>query len=78
MAALNGFYSYNPIAKPRDKAKAEAGVFLAERWIQAKLRNWLFLSLHHLNQAIFKLLEELNKKCFSEACRQPQKRVRIP
>ena len=25
--------------KPRDKAKAEAGVLLAERWIIARLRN---------------------------------------
>jgi transposase len=26
-------------AKPRDKAKVEAGVLLAERWILARLRN---------------------------------------
>jgi transposase len=31
--------------KPRDKAKAEAGVLLAERWILARLRNRRFYSL---------------------------------
>ena len=38
--------------KPRDKAKAEAGVLLAERWIIARLRNRRFYSLAEANVAI--------------------------
>ncbi len=30
------------VRKPRDKAKVEAGVLLAERWILARLRNRRF------------------------------------
>jgi transposase len=47
-------------AKPRDKAKAEAGVLVAERWILAALRNRTFFSLAELNQAIRERLEWLN------------------
>jgi transposase len=54
------------VAKPKDKAKAEAGVLLAERWILAKLRNRPFFSLHQLNEAIFELLDELNNKAFQK------------
>src|SRR5437764_1373348 len=39
-------------AKPRDKAKVEAGVLLAERWILAVLRKRKFFTLAELNQAI--------------------------
>jgi len=35
--------------KPRDKAKVEAGVLLAERWIMARLRNERFTSLGEAN-----------------------------
>jgi transposase len=35
--------------KPRDKAKVEAGVLLAERWILARLRNRRFYSLAEAN-----------------------------
>ncbi len=38
--------------KPRDKAKAEDGVQVAERWILAVLRNRLCFSLGQLNTAI--------------------------
>ena len=38
--------------RPRDKAKAESGVLLAERWIIAALRNRKFFSIEELNQAI--------------------------
>lgn len=48
--------------KPRDKAKAEAGVLLASRWILAALRNKKFYSLEELNEAIAVLLEKLNNK----------------
>ncbi len=42
--------------KPRDKAKAESGVQVCERWIVAALRNRKFFSLPELNQAIRELL----------------------
>ena len=38
--------------KPRDKAKAETGVQVAQRWIVARLRNQRFHSLAELNAAI--------------------------
>ena len=52
--------------KPKDKAKAEAGVLLVERWIMAKLRNHTFFSLAELNQCISALLTELNQKPFKQ------------
>jgi len=52
--------------KPRDKAKAEAGVLLVERWILARLRNHTFFSLAELNQEIKKLLIRLNSKPFKK------------
>lgn len=54
------------VRKPQDKAKAEAGVLLAERWILAVLRNRTFFSLEELNRAIFELLEKLNRKPFQK------------
>jgi transposase len=58
-------------AKPRDKAKVEAGVLIAQRWILARLRNRTFFSLAELNTAIAELLEELNTRPFQklEGCR---------
>ena len=41
---------------PKDKAKAECGVLIVERWLMARLRNQIFFSLEELNQAIAKLL----------------------
>ena len=52
------------VRKPRDKAKAEAGVQLVQRWILAVLRNRTFFSLDELNQAIAELLTRLNSKPF--------------
>jgi transposase len=46
----------------RDKAKAEAGVLLAQRWILAVLRHRTFFSLGEMNVAIRELLEKLNKR----------------
>ena len=46
--------------KARDKAKVEAAVLLAERWLVAVLRHEKFFSLADLNQAITKPLERLN------------------
>ena len=48
--------------KPRDKAKVEAAVLLATRWIIAKLRNRQFFSLSELNAAIRECLTTLNKR----------------
>jgi len=52
------------VRKPKDKAKAEAGVQLVQRWILAALRNRTFFSLDELNEAIAGLLERLNAKPF--------------
>lgn len=45
---------------PRDKAKVEVGVQIAERWILARLRNEEFAPLEALNARIAELLEDLN------------------
>ena len=50
------------VKKPRDKAKAEVGVQVVERWISARLRNRTFFSLAELNRAIHPLLEEVNAR----------------
>jgi len=47
-------------AHPRDKPKVEGAVLLVERWILARLRNRQFFSLGELNEAIAKLLIDLN------------------
>lgn len=52
--------------KPKDKAKVEQGVLLAQRWILACLRNRSFFSLEELNAAIRELLEVLNNKPFKK------------
>ncbi len=54
------------VRKPRDKAKAEAGVLLVERWILAVLRNQTFFSLEALNRAIARLLKRLNERPFKK------------
>ena len=48
--------------KPRDKAKVEAGVLIAQRWILAVLRHRTFYSLSELNTAIRECLERLNTR----------------
>ena len=48
--------------KPRDKAKVEAAVLVAQRWILARLRNRLFTSLSEMNEAIAECLEILNSR----------------
>ncbi|MBW6477265.1 MAG: IS21 family transposase [Chromatiales bacterium] len=52
--------------KPQDKAKAEVGVQVVERWIMARLRHHTFFSLAELNSAIAKLLVELNARPFQK------------
>ena len=54
------------VRKPRDKAKAEVGVQIVQRWILAALRHRTFFSLGELNAAIAKLLERLCQSCGHE------------
>ncbi|MCK8788217.1 IS21 family transposase, partial [Roseomonas sp. NAR14] len=48
--------------KPRDKAKAEVGVQVVQRWILARLRRQRFFSLAALNAAIGALVVQLNDR----------------
>jgi len=52
--------------KPRDKAKVESAVLVAERWILAALRNHTFFSLAELNTAIAAKLQDLNNRKFKK------------
>lgn len=52
------------VGKPRDKASAEKGVQLVQRWIVAVLRHRTFFSLTELNAAIRQLLHNLNARPF--------------
>lgn len=54
------------VATPKDKAKVEVAVQIVERWILARLRNQTFFSLQHLNEAIRKLLVQLNSRPFQK------------
>lgn len=54
------------VARPQDKAKVEAGVLVAERWILAVLRKRKFFTLADLNCVIRTLLETLNKRPFKK------------
>ncbi len=58
--------------KPKDKAKAEVGVQIVERWIMMRLRHRTFFSLRDLNEAIRQLLVALNQRPFKQrdGCRQ--------
>ena len=50
------------VRKPRDKAKVEAAVLVAQRWVLAALRHRTFYSLAELNAAIAELLVKLNDR----------------
>lgn len=54
------------VRKPRDKAKAEAGVLLAERWILARLRNRRFYSLAEANVAVAQCVAWINDRPFKK------------
>ena len=58
--------------RPKDKAKAEGGVLLVQRWVLARLRNQRFFSLDELNRAIAALMTDLNSRAFKKlpGCRQ--------
>lgn len=48
--------------KPRDKAKVEGGVLIAQRWILARLRNITCFSLDEVNEHIARLVADLNDR----------------
>ncbi|NJM09531.1 MAG: IS21 family transposase [Bdellovibrionaceae bacterium] len=48
--------------KPKDKAKVEVSVQVAQRWILARLRGRLFTSLSEMNEAIWECLEIINNR----------------
>jgi transposase len=48
--------------KPRDKAKVEVAVQIAQRWILARLRNHRFFSLAERNATIRRLVVDLNAR----------------
>lgn len=52
--------------RPKDKAKAENGVLIVERWIMAVLRHEIFYTLTQLNQRVSELLLRLNTKAFQK------------
>jgi transposase len=54
------------VRRPKDKAKAELGVQVVERWILAALRHQTFFSLAELNQAIRQLVTTLNARPFKK------------
>ena len=54
------------VARPRDKAKVESTVLLAERWILAPLRHHRFTSLADLNGEIAHLREVANDRPFQK------------
>ena len=49
-------------AAPRDKAKVEVAVQVAERWILARLRNQVFFTLPEMNERIAELNDDLNAR----------------
>ena len=52
--------------KPRDKAKVEVAVQIAERWIIMRLREERFTSLGALNERIDELVEIINNRPFKK------------
>jgi transposase len=58
--------------RPQDKAKAEIGVQVVERWIMARLRHRQFFSVAELDAAVAGLLPALNNRPFKKlpGCRR--------
>lgn len=52
--------------RPKDKARAEGGVFLAQRWILFRLRKRKFFTLEESNREIRVLLDKMNLKSFQK------------
>lgn len=65
-----GYYNVTPFParpyKPKDKARAEGAVLLAQRWILFVLRNRKLFSLEEANREIRVLLDRLNHKPFQK------------
>jgi hypothetical protein len=51
-------------SKLQDKAKAEVGVQVVQRWVLAALRKRRFFALAELNEAILELVDKLNARPF--------------
>jgi transposase len=49
-------------AHPRDKAKVEGAVLIAQRWLLARIRNEVFYSLSALNFRLRELLADMNAR----------------
>ncbi|AWF01351.1 TPA: IS21 family transposase [Pseudomonas aeruginosa] len=68
--ALCRYYGIAPLParprSPKDKAKAEGAVLLAQRWILFALRKHTFYSLEEANRKIRELLDQLNSKPFQK------------
>ena len=54
------------VRSPRDKAKVETGVQIAERWLLAPLRHHTFTSLADVNREIAQLREAANDRPFQK------------
>lgn len=52
--------------KPKDKAKAEVGVQIAQRWILFRLRDRVFFDLGELNQELRRLTQVMNTHPFKK------------
>jgi transposase len=65
-AELGRFYNTTVLParpkSPRDKAKVEVGVQIAERWLLARIRNETFATLGELNRRLAELTELLNSR----------------
>ena len=68
--AMCRYYNVTPVParpyKPKDKARAEGAVLLAQRWILFVLRKRKFFTLEDANRAIRVLLDKLNRKPFQK------------
>jgi transposase len=54
------------VARPRDKAKVETAVLIAEREIMAPLRHHTFTALSEVNRALSERLEAVNERPFQK------------
>lgn len=50
--------------RPKDKAKAEVGVQIAQRWILFALRHRIFFDVDELNLELYRLTEQMNRHPF--------------
>jgi len=60
------------VRKPRDKAKAETGVLVAERWLLAPLRNVTVFGVAAANERLWDLLRQLNHRPMRQLGRSRQ------